>query len=143
MSVKDNGHAVIFLYWTRPPYIKNTLSPGEFANEPLNDRRHDSWNSIAAEFNPNAKVNRFRCIAGNEDSRVHTSNYSIVRVANQEELDAWRYLLRARRMQYDPISGKIFDITYEDIGDNETHSFLFWREGDDFIDGDENFCEQY
>lgn len=151
VSVKDNGHAVIFLYWTRPPQVDFPLDPGypppeesknRRGNDPLNDL-HSSWDVTAAEFDPNAKVNRFRCIAGNEGARVRISNYSLVRVANQKELDAWRYDLRATRMKYDPAGEKILSIEYEQLDDNETQHFLFWREGDDLMGGDDDFCKQY
>lgn len=150
VSVKDKSHAVLFLYWTRPPHIEFPLSPARRrrgfikpANDPLNEREeHVAWDSEAADFDPDAKVNRFRCIAGNQGSRVRIANYSIVRVANQKELDAWRYMLLATHLRYDPRTGKIVDVTYEDIGNKEEHDFLFWREGDNFWDGDEEFCQE-
>lgn len=51
---------------------------------------HPEYDRMAAQFDPSLKVNRFRSIAGNENCRVSLSNYSIIRVSSEDELEAWR-----------------------------------------------------
>lgn len=117
MSVKEQGHASFFLYWTRPPYIYDPGNPWDNRNDPFNEHQfHQSWDKIAAPFDPTAKVNRFRAIGGNQGGgQVTVTNYSIVRVSSEMEAQDWVFADRANRSR--PRS------EWEKAG------MLLWREG--------------
>lgn len=126
-SVKNREHAVIFLYWTRPPYVPHPDNPASWENDPLNQKdEHVAWNHIAQAFDPNAKVNRFRCIAGNQGSRVRVDNYSIIRVSSDDEIDDW--IKNSQR--WGSASSHPFGGTPDRRLQKSSDAILFWRDGD-------------